>query len=65
MGHSWDPVGASLVRKDAMSAVFSGTSVEFGEITDAGYVLPEPYSLLLVGTGVAGLAAWLRRRVVS
>jgi hypothetical protein len=48
-----------------MSAVFSGTSVEFGEITDAGYVLPEPYSLLLVGTGVAGLAAWLRRRVVS
>ena len=62
---SWDPVGASLVGKDAMSVMFSGTSVEFGEITDAGYVIPEPSSLLLVGTGVAGLVAWLRRHVVS
>ena len=63
---SWDPVAAFLSGANAKSVVFSGTSVEFGEITDSSSpVLPEPSSLLLVGTGVAGLAAWLRRRVVS
>ena len=64
---SWDAVAASLPPgENAMSVVFSGTSVEFGEITDSSsLVLPEPSSLLLVGTGVAGLAAWVRRRVVS
>jgi len=61
---SWVPVKASLSGKDAMSAVFSGTTVEFGEITDVGPVLREPSSLLLVGTGAAGLVAWLRRRWV-
>ena len=63
---SWDPVAAFLSGANAKSVVFSGTSVEFGEITDSSSpVLPEPSSLLLVGTGVAGLVAWLRRHVVS
>jgi PEP-CTERM motif len=50
-----------------MSVVFSGTpdQIKFDLLTDAGLVIPEPSSLLLVGTGVAGLAAGLRRRLGS
>jgi hypothetical protein len=56
----FNPVSA--IGDNAMSAVFSGTGVEFGDISNGlSPVIPEPSSLLLVGTGLASLAAWLRR----
>ena len=32
-------------------------------LTDNGPAVPEPSSIVLVGSGLFGLAAWLRRRV--
>ncbi len=57
----FNPVSA--FGDDAMSVVFSGTGVEFGEISNGpSPVIPEPSSLLLAGSGLAGLTAWVRRR---
>ena len=61
----WNPQGQVLAGS-AMSVVFSGTGeMEFDEINDVGLVVPEPWSLWLAGTGVAGAAAGLRRRLHS
>lgn len=57
----WTPAGASF-SGTAMSVVFSGTSgMVFDQITDGGFVIPEPSSLLLLSTGFAGMAAGFRK----
>jgi hypothetical protein len=50
-----------------MSVVYSGTSgaIRFDQITDAGQVIPEPSSLLLLGTALLGLAGWGRTKFQS
>jgi len=59
----WTADGA-VFAGTAMSVVFSGTG-SFDEITDTGLLLPEPSSLLLLCTGMAGMAAGLGRRRVA
>jgi hypothetical protein len=57
----WTPDGAGF-GGTAMSVVFSGTPrMQFDQINDVGFVVPEPSSLVLFGTGFAGVAAGLRR----
>jgi hypothetical protein len=55
--NNWFAAGTSFTG-NAMSVVFSGTpGTTFDVITNAGLVIPEPSSLVLLGTGLAGAAA--------
>ncbi len=52
---NWNAAGAGFAGT-ALSAVFSGTSgTRFDQITDLGFVVPEPSSLLLLATGLISL----------
>lgn len=59
----WNADG-TVFSGTAMSVVFSGTpdALMFDIINDQGFVIPEPSSLILLGTGLAGLFAGLRQR---
>lgn len=62
----WDPVGVSFAGT-AMSVDFGGSAnfIGFDEITlnSATPGVPEPNTLLLLGSGLAGLAGMLRRKL--
>jgi hypothetical protein len=60
----WTPAGGGF-GGTAMSVVFTGTAdaLRFDQITDRGAVIPEPSTILLMGTGLASLATLLRRRI--
>lgn len=59
----WTPDGTSFPGT-AMSVVFSGTpGMTFDVITNQGFVVPEPSSIVLLASGLAGAAAGFWRRV--
>ena len=61
----WTPAGTNFPGT-ATSVIFSGTpGTAFDVITNAGFVIPEPSSLLLVASGLAGAALRLRCRTKS
>src|SRR5579871_2985598 len=60
---TWNAAGTAFAGT-ALSAVFIGTSgTKFDQITDAGLVIPEPSSLLLLATGLISLIPECRRRI--
>jgi hypothetical protein len=52
--------GRPLPVKPMMRVSYESTAVTTGQSSE-GSVVPEPSTLLLLGTGLLGLGAWLRR----
>ena len=58
----WDVAGSPF-SGTAMSVTYSGTpGTRFDVITNHGFVIPEPSSIVLLTSGIAGAAVGFRRR---
>lgn len=61
-GEGWEPLGESFMGTAYSVKIAGNPGIEFTSLNNVGLVTPEPTSLILLATGVAGLAGWRRRR---
>ena len=58
-------VGTMVTPNNTMDGLYHGNLILEGTYAGSSAPVPEPATLLLVGTGVAGLAGWRRKKVTQ
>jgi hypothetical protein len=63
-GYNYQFNGGNLAYDNAVAPASGTTTLQFFGADFAGYATPEPSSLLLLGSGLAGLAGLIKRKLM-